>query len=61
MDRYWTDVTEDLVVTALYKLYDPTDIDGVDASSAPRKVLINNVIYILRGDKIYTTTGQEVK
>ena len=25
------------------------------------KILINNVIYILRGDKVYTVTGQEVR
>ncbi|MBQ2189414.1 MAG: hypothetical protein II452_00925, partial [Paludibacteraceae bacterium] len=27
----------------------------------PHKLLINGVIYILRGEKIYTVTGQEVK
>lgn len=32
-----------------------------DASSAPRKVMIGNIIYILRGDKIYTLQGQEIK
>ena len=32
-----------------------------DASSAPRKIMIDNIIYILRGEKIYTVTGQEVK
>ena len=36
-------------------------LDDIDASSAPRKILIDGVIYILRGDKIYTTSGQEVK
>ena len=33
----------------------------VSDSPAPRKILIDNVIYILRGDRIYTITGQEVK
>lgn len=60
-DTDFSYVLKDLVVTALYKLYDSTDIEDIDASSAPRKVLINNVIYILRGDKIYTLQGQEVK
>ena len=36
-------------------------LDDIDASSAPRKILIDNVIYIIRGDKTYTLTGQEVK
>ena len=35
--------------------------DIVVDTDAPRKVLIDNVIYILRGDKVYTTTGQEVR
>lgn len=34
-------------------------IQPSDVSS--RKILIDNQIYILRGDKIYTVTGQEVK
>ena len=33
----------------------------VDPSDAPRKVIIDNNIFILRGDKTYTVTGQEVK
>lgn len=33
----------------------------IDTSDAPRKIMVDNVIYILRGDKIYTITGQEVK
>ena len=33
----------------------------IDASDAPRKIMIDNVIYIIRGDKIYTITGTTVK
>lgn len=36
-------------------------IDHVQAADAPQKVLINNQIFILRGDKIYTTDGREIK
>lgn len=36
-------------------------LDDIDASSAPCKILIDNVIYILRGDKIYTIDGQLVR
>ena len=60
-DTDFSYVMKDLIVTALYKLYDPAGIDGINASSAPRKVLIDNVIYILRGEKKYTITGVEVK
>lgn len=30
-------------------------------AASPRKILIDNVIYIIRGDKIYSITGQEVR
>ena len=33
----------------------------IDSSAAPRKIMIDNVIYILRGDRIYTLTGQEIR
>ena len=36
-------------------------LDDIDASSAPCKILIDGVIYILRGEKKYTITGVEVK
>ena len=34
---------------------------NMDASSTPRKIMIDNIIYILRGGKIYTIQGLEVK
>ena len=36
-------------------------IERIESASAPQKTLINGQIYILRGDKIYTITGQEVR
>ena len=40
-----------------------TGIEDVhtDAFSTPRKIMIDNIIYILRGGKIYTIQGLEVK
>ena len=41
----------------------PTGVENVadQAKEKVRKILINNVIYILRGEKAYTLTGQEVR
>ena len=36
-------------------------IERVESASAPQKTLINGQIYILRGDRVYTLQGQEVK
>ena len=36
-------------------------LDNIFVNDAPRKIAIDGVIYILRGDKIYTIQGQEVK
>lgn len=33
----------------------------VDANGATRKVLINNHIYIIRGDQVYTINGQKIR
>ena len=41
-----------------------TDIDNISIDSpdtATRKILLNGQIFILRGDKIYTVQGQEVR
>lgn len=40
---------------------DPTAVENITDTTAPRKILINDQIYILRGEKVYTVTGQEVK
>ena len=39
----------------------PEGFEDVTSESTPHKVMINGQIYILRGDKVYTTTGQQVK
>ena len=33
----------------------------IDSSNAPRKIMIEDQILILRGEKVYTVTGQEVR
>ena len=38
-----------------------TDIDALNASEAPVKVLINGELFILRGEKMYDVTGKLVK
>ena len=39
----------------------PSGIVDVNDTSTPRKVMINNQIFILRGEKVYTLQGQEVR
>mgnify|MGYP002623091287 CR=1 FL=1 len=39
----------------------PTDFERTEVSDSPNKILSNGQIFILRGEKIYTLTGQEVK
>lgn len=38
-----------------------TAIDNAEAADAPRKVMINGNLYILRGEKMYDATGRLVK
>ena len=42
-------------------IYTPQGIISVHSSSAPQKVLQNGQMIILRGEKVYTVTGQEVR
>ena len=45
-----------------FEIRDPKEgVEEVQATDAPQKVLIDNVIYILRGDRVYTITGAEVR
>lgn len=44
----------------------PPSIEGIEdipasETDAPRKIIINGAIYILRGEKVYTIQGQEVQ
>ena len=38
-----------------------TDVDNIDASETPRKMMIDGTMYILRGEKMYDATGRLVK
>ncbi len=38
-----------------------TAIDNAEAADAPRKVMINGTLFILRGEKMYDATGRLVK
>ena len=39
----------------------PTDLERTEVLDTPNKILSNGKIFILRGEKVYTLTGQEVK
>ena len=56
-------VTQDTTVTALFTPNTPTALEDsvTDIDSAPQKLLRNGILYILRGNRIYTLQGQEVK
>lgn len=59
-DKEFTNVTSDLDVFAIYQK-NTEAIENVDVSIYPKKKMIDGQIYILRGEKTYTFTGQEVK
>ena len=59
-----TNITSDLNVQAQYEKKEPTALDEAEqqnATTTTRKFLHNGHIYILRGTRIYTLQGQEVK
>lgn len=53
-------VTGEITVTASYAK-DPTGIENIFSGENAAKVFIDGQIYILRDDKIYTVTGQELR
>lgn len=53
-------VTGEITITAEYAK-DPTDIDNILSGENATKVLRDGQILILRGDKTYSITGQEVR
>ena len=60
-DKNFQSVTEDMTVTALYTAWGEA-IDNVSVIlEGSRKLFRDGQILILRGDKTYTVTGQEVK
>ena len=54
-------VTDDVNMTAIFAPMDATGIDDIMSKSCRDKILIDGVLYILRGDKTYTLQGQEVR
>ena len=59
-DKKFTYVTSNLDIFAIYQK-NTEDVENVSIDAIPHKVLRNGQILILRGDKTYTLTGQEVK
>ncbi len=54
--------TADAVYTAVYEATPKSqDVDDLETTASPRKLLRDNQVLILRGEKTYTITGQEVK
>ena len=58
--QYLEHMLGDLTVNAVY-VDDATGIGNVEADMSVQKVMIDGQLYILRGDKVFTVTGQEVK
>lgn len=59
-DKEFTNVTSDLDIFAIYQ-ENSEDIEELDASILPQKTIIEGHIFILRGEKVYTIQGQEIK
>ena len=59
-DKEFTNITSDLDVFAIYE-ENTDDIEDMDVISSHKKIVIEGQIFILRGEKTYTLTGQEVK
>ena len=54
--------TADAVYTAVYEATPKSqEVDDLETTASPRKLLRDNQVLILRGEKTYTVTGQEVK
>lgn len=58
----WIEVLDSRTYTAYFVVDDtPTAIDNIENSSEVRKVLINDKVYIIRGEHIYDTLGKQVR
>lgn len=53
--------SESLTTFELKERPDPTSINSTEATLLPVKILRDGQVLILRGDKTYTVTGQEIK
>ena len=58
--QYLEHMLGDLTVNAVY-VDDATGIGNVEADMSVQKIMVDGQLYILRGDKVFTVTGQEVK
>ena len=59
-DKEYTNVTSNLDVYAIYEK-NTEDVDNINFNTQPRKIVVDGQIFILRGEKVYTVTGQEVR
>ena len=59
-DKEFTNITSDLDVYAIYQK-NTEDVENVMIDALPYKVMIDGQVLILRGDHIYTLTGQELE
>ena len=60
-DKSYENVTSDLTIKALYKKEGEGLEDVIGEGQCTNKILYEGQIYILRGEKIYTLQGQEMK
>ena len=60
-DKDFSNVTSDLTVTALYEQSEGIEDIHINTSSTTRKILIDNVIYIQRGDQLFNAQGAIVR
>ena len=58
-----TFIVDQLVIVAVYEANEPTNAPAVYTNpvNPSQKLIRDGNVYILRGDKTYTVTGQEVK
>ncbi len=54
------DISEGITIRAIYSDF-ATPVENISASSSTQKILRNGHIYIIRGEKVYTLQGQEIK
>ena len=60
-DKSYENITSDLAIKALYKKEGEGLEDVISEGQSTNKILHEGQVYILRGEKIYTIQGQEVK
>ena len=60
-DKEFTHVTSDMTVTAWYEQSEGIENIHINTSSATRKIIIDNVIYIQRGEELFNAQGARVK